>query len=491
MVLGCALTTMAVDVANVAGQLSSRLADDTSITTLTVTGTIDASDFHFISNSLPDLTSLNLADATVVAYNGKAVLSGRTSYAANTIPAYALFGTKLTEVTLPASVTAIETAAFASSAVTSMTLPASVTTLGSDVWAGCTGLTGAVIPNTVTSMGTGCFAGCTDLQVSLFSGSVDSIPARTFAGCSSMQLATISAPSLRGIGSQAFANTPALSAISLPQTLTSIADKAFYGSGIKNLDMQRLSALDQIGDYAFAKCTRLTAVTFPSRSVELGEGVFFDDAALADVTLPSTITLIPDLTFKGASSITDASVLPSTVTRIGDYALMGWDNIASFTFPAALKSIGTGAMENWASLETLKGETLTDVPALGDDVWEGVEQQSVILSVNDALLDQFRSADQWQEFSIQGSTTDVIDNIADDAATSKVTYRVMGNTLAIQSTGEPIVATSIYDLTGRRHIHSQQRGLTVTIALDRLPQGVSVISVTLADSTTANIKITK
>lgn len=47
--------------------------------------------------------------------------------------------------------------------LTSVTIPASVTSIGSSAFSGCTGLTSITIPNSVTSIGSGAFYGCSNL----------------------------------------------------------------------------------------------------------------------------------------------------------------------------------------------------------------------------------------------------------------------------------------------------------------------------------------
>ena len=101
----------AVEVANTAGNLNAAGIDPNE-TTLTVTGTINAADFDYISSTLTKLTTLNLSGANITAYSGDPVLLNRASFEANTIPDYAFAGSKLENVTLPASATAIAEGAF-------------------------------------------------------------------------------------------------------------------------------------------------------------------------------------------------------------------------------------------------------------------------------------------------------------------------------------------------------------------------------------------
>ena len=73
----------ALTVENTSGGLA-QLVEDTSITELTVTGTMDARDFLFITQELTELTSLDLSQVTITEVAGSKTLYGTvTDYPAN------------------------------------------------------------------------------------------------------------------------------------------------------------------------------------------------------------------------------------------------------------------------------------------------------------------------------------------------------------------------------------------------------------------------
>ncbi|MDR3171163.1 MAG: leucine-rich repeat domain-containing protein [Treponema sp.] len=75
------------------------------------------------------------------------------------------YDTKLTSITIPEGVTAIEEWAFGLCAgLTTVTIPASVTTIGKNAFARCAGLTTVTIPASVKTVGDGVFADCTKLD---------------------------------------------------------------------------------------------------------------------------------------------------------------------------------------------------------------------------------------------------------------------------------------------------------------------------------------
>ena len=109
-----ATASWALEVECTPGNLAN-LIDDTNITSLTVTGQMDARDFRFIYTDLDALTAIDLSGASIVSYSNhtKPLFNNEVDYPENCIPAMAFFGKKITEVTLPVGIRAIGMAAFA------------------------------------------------------------------------------------------------------------------------------------------------------------------------------------------------------------------------------------------------------------------------------------------------------------------------------------------------------------------------------------------
>lgn len=471
-----------------AGGLEKAIGNNLSETSLTITGELNAADFAFINDKLSELTSLDLSNATVVAYSGDAILAGRTTFPANAIPAYGFFGSKIESIILPSTLTEIETAAFAASALTAIDIPQSVVSIQSDAWSGCKNLTSITIPSTVKEIGTATLSGCTALKTADFSASVTAIPASTFKGDTSLAAATI-ADNISQIGDYAFSGCSALKEISLPAGVTSIGDKAFYSSGLISVDLSLNKSLTSVGEYAFALSDALTKVSLPNKNITLGDGVFFDDTALTTINLPSSLTVIPAFTFKGNSAMTDSKILPSSLTNIGDYALMGWTDATDLVLPAELASIGDGAMENWTSLANLDATALSAIPETGSDVWEGVKTADAVLLVAADMYEPFHNADQWSSFNVQTKQTSIDTPVTDSDSTSGVTFSFRDHKLLISSVAQEILSTAIYDIDGRCRLISDDKGHAIEISLDRLPAATFLVSVRLADGSRASIKI--
>ncbi len=101
--------------------------------------------------------------------------------------------------------TYIGSSAFFGTGLTSITIPNSVTSIGDSAFSGCYGLTNVKIPNSVTYIGNFAFDFCLGLTSVTIGNGVTSIGNSAFSDCSS------------------------LTNITIPDSVTSIGDGAFYG----------------------------------------------------------------------------------------------------------------------------------------------------------------------------------------------------------------------------------------------------------------------
>ncbi|MCC8036893.1 MAG: leucine-rich repeat domain-containing protein [Bacteroidales bacterium] len=480
-------TANALTIANTAGNLASALGDAASTTTaLTVTGEIDAADLQTICDEMESLRVLDLSGAKVVAYSGDILRTSNANAEANTLPLFSLAGCKATSIALPNTLTAIDQGALASTSVTSITIPASVTSIGLGAFSGSK-LTSITLPATVKEIGSHAFAQCNNLTTVTWDASVTEVPAATFDGCSA--LATVTLPStVEAIDSAAFKGCTSLATLDVPASLKSVGNDAFQGSGLTAFDASQAKDLKSLGDWAFANCTSLAEVVVPDDLSTIGRGVFFEDPALAVFVLPGSVTEIPDLALSGDKALNPDQTWGQSVISIGDYALKDWDAIKKFYLPVNLGYIGTGAMENWTSIEELYGPGV-EPSETGEDVWSGVDQANVKLYVDAKLVDAYKAAEQWKEFNVQ-EVSGVSDIKADQKATG-ITAVFEGTNLEIASVGEPIATASVFDSAGRCWTVANPKAQTATLDASKWTLRVYIVTVTLTDGTTATFKLAR
>lgn len=426
------LEVQALTVENTAGNLA-QLVSDTQITQLTVTGEMDARDFHFITESLPDLAVLDLSQARVVPVdNGTALYGTVTSYGGDEIPRTAFFGKKLTSIALPAGIKSIGFAAFAGCyQLQQVSLPPTVTYLDNYAFAG-SALTSIELPATIEGMGKGVFARCEALR----QAAVNARYVGDFAFLGDVNLSEVTlGGSVQYILRGAFNGCAALQTLTIDPAcrISRIDEEAFINTGLEHIDITSLG-VGTIGDWAFAQ-TKLSSLDLPDGMTDLGVGSLAHNPQLENVIFPGmghaadpagrgdglnggsfkaprhqrTITEVKDYTFAGDSQLHAGSMLREGVTRLGDYALYNVSQgIDTMRLPSTVTYLGDRAMAGMIGMQSLKTAAV-EVPELGNEVWAGVDQPAVLLvAPDDESTELYMAADQWMNFFFQPLTPDYL-----------------------------------------------------------------------------------
>ncbi len=358
----------------------SQVATNTAETSLTVTGAIDARDFRYIVDHLTALQTLDLQGATIAALESEDhVFGNERLYAANTVPTMALAGhQRLQSVKLPSTATAVAPGAFAACPVlTTIELPATLTEIGDHAFAGCQALTTMTLPAALTRLGDGAFIHC-------------------------HALATIGTADGNGgtlaVGNEAFLDCPALTTVTLSNKTVSIGARAFAGTGLQALDLSAYTQLRTVGDFAFVNSQQLTSIKFPSSVTRIGSGALLY-ANATSIVMPKELQVIEPFAFAGAKLAAVDMGKVTSLDTIGDYAFYAVTRPTTFTLPGTTAYIGTHAMDKMTGLTSIR-TTAKQVPALGADVWQQLNQSAIKLYVPDDVIDDYKAAEQWKEFDV-------------------------------------------------------------------------------------------
>lgn len=355
------------------GTLSTLLTanEKSTITNLTVTGSIDARDVVVLRDAMPTLSILDMSEASIKAYTGTSgpardpYMPTSITYPSNEIPQYSFCIFSLGQYT-------------SNTGLHSIILPTSITSIGSCAFYGCTGLTGTfTIPNTVTSIVSSAFQGCTGVKfvnclnttpptlglISNFNPVIVFVPTSAIAaykaasGWSSFNLVAEKRVTINNTtaGSLASAlitagNSPLSSITHLTVTGNlNAVDISQMNTNLTNLTSFDLSGATLVGNAlpanAFQNKTILTSIVLPSNLQTIGDNAFYGCGNLScNLLIPIGVTTIGTAAFSDCRSLSGNLVIPSGVTSIGAYAFSGCFSLyGNLSIPNGVTSIGSGA----------------------------------------------------------------------------------------------------------------------------------------------------
>jgi len=366
---------ISVSVNSTAGGLNDSLAiyEKDSISGLTIKGTIDATDFEYMRDSLINLAIIDMDSATIDAYTGTSgTVNGSHVYAANKIPDRAFTDPvssagKLTlkTVKMPFSTTAIGIVAFSNCmGITSADIPSLVTTIGDWAFSNCIGLHSLIIPASVKIIGTDAFAFWTNILSVNIPSTVTSIAYNAFAGSSGMITVDAGNPNYSSVDGLLFNKaktklmqcpTSKAGVYVIPSTVSSIDTLAFQNCvGLTSISIP--ASVSTINESAFRRCNHLISL-FSYRATPV------DLTASPTVFLQDSVTKIILLVPAGSLSAYQAAGQWSDFTNIQEFAV-------------AVSSDAVGLAKEANSKDSVIVTSNTKWSASSDQVWLTVSSAS-------------------------------------------------------------------------------------------------------------------
>ena len=443
-VAGNSFPVIGADIQVAPGHLGESLATIPPGTTLTIQGAADARDLSLL-RSLEGVEILDLSATNIAAVaTDTPLMTGRTQFEANHLPAYILFDAGFTKVILPQSLSAIESGALAGSSITEIVIPEGVTSIGDFAFYGCTDLRKVRLPSTLLTIGRGAFAECPALEsINLEDSKVSTLPEECFAG--DLSLRSINATGLLSIGSRSLART-----------------------GVERLDLPQVTRMEP---FALADMYNLLILNV-SPETAFSEGALMNCSALTSINgMPENI---PDLFAANCSSLESASLLAGSA-YVGRYALAN-SGASNLIFGQSLRSIDENALRGMTALNHIDAVALGDnPPQAAPDAFSGISPAKVRLKVADFTESIWQSHPIWGQFDIYSDHLTGVGNISSDA-TNDISVRLNGTILSIAAP-EPIVAAAIYDAAGNLLMTLSCGTDSISADISELPQGIAVVGV--------------
>lgn len=202
-----------------------------------------------------------------------------------------------------------------------------VVSIGFSAFRYCRDMTSVYIPNSVTSIGGRAFGSCSSLTSFNIPNSVTSIGNNEFEYCTSLTSVYIPV-SVTVINSRAFNHCTSLTSISIPDFVTFIDEFAFFGcSSLTDITIPNF--VTYIGEKAFASCPSINSMT-----VSPGNPVYDSRDSCNAIVETANNKL-----HSGCKS----TIIPNSITSIGNYAFYECSSMTSISIPYSITSVGLEA----------------------------------------------------------------------------------------------------------------------------------------------------
>ena len=260
---------------------------------------------------------------------------------------------------IPNDVTTIYNYAFKGcSGLEAIDVPEKVEYIGDWAFADCSNLRSIFIPSNLVQIGNGAFAGCSGLEQIIVSNSNKIYDSRN--NCNAIietgtnklligSKTTIIPNSVNSIGENAFMNNKSLTRMVIPESVTTIGRGAFDGC-INMTFISIPSSVKSIGRFAFSGCG-FESIVIP-KGVKQLDSAFSYCCQLKSIRVEEGNSIYDSRNNSNAIIETannrlilgcKTTVIPESVTSIGNGAFSNQEDITTLTIPENIVEIGQGA----------------------------------------------------------------------------------------------------------------------------------------------------
>ena len=264
------------------------------------------------------------------------------------------------------------------------------------------GTENSTIPSTITAIGSSAFAE-TGLKNCVIPEGVTSIQNVAFENCQNLESVTLP-QSLKRLGSRVFANS-GLTSVVIPEGITWLSDGTF--TGCKNLETVRLPTTLETIEYNAFSNSGLTSIFIPKGVTSISSTSFNYCGKLSTISVSDENTtydsrnncnaIIQTATnqiLRGTSN----TIIPNTATSIGDNAFNDINSLTSIVIPESVTSIGQYAFRFCNSLAEVVCKAKV-APQLKSDAFSNDVLSKATLYVPEESVESYKADGEWKKFS--------------------------------------------------------------------------------------------
>ena len=245
--------------------------------------------------------------------------------------------------------------------IISIKLPNTITRIGNQAFDGCIHLKEINIPESVTEIGSSAFSDCESLVSITIPGNVKSIGGRCFSDCINLNNINI-CDGVKTIEYSPFIGCNKLTSLFIPSSVSYLRETTQGCNNLSNLKIdsnnktyysENNCIINKNSNTLIAGCYNSI---IPETVTTIGEGAFEGLNTLTSIIIPSSVKTIGAGAFVDCTNL-QSIILPEGLKSIGNVAFCRCDSISSIFIPSTLTSLGEEPfceMKNLIKLEVSK-----------------------------------------------------------------------------------------------------------------------------------------
>ncbi|MBO5263217.1 MAG: leucine-rich repeat protein, partial [Bacteroidaceae bacterium] len=200
-----------------------------------------------------------------------------------------------------------------------------------------------------------------------------------------------------------FVGCSSLTSVQIGNSVTSIGDYAFSGcSGLTSITVNSGNSVydSREGCNAIIETATNTLIAgckntiIPGSVTSIGDYAFYNSSGLTSIEIPNSVTSIGNHAFRDCTGLTSVTI-PNSVTSIGDAAFVGCTGLTSVEIGNSVTSIGDYAFLGCGGLTEIYVKA-TESPIIYSNTFN---QYTATLYVPTGTKAAYQAADYWKEFT--------------------------------------------------------------------------------------------